>query len=478
MDERDEAFDRLRGADPAADVETRHGVLRAKTDALRDGPEQPSEGASGPGASAGRDELAARRDRRRSGWLVAAGVAGAVVLGGGGYALGSADGSGAPVAEDGGALPPITLDGGSGASAGADGAVTEERASGSGPAPEAAVGTSVMPAPGFGGRATFSHDGLSTEAGTATAYAYDAADVATESGAVELAAALGVDGTPRWEYGSWGVGPRDGSGPSLWLAADGVASFSYQDPSLDPWRCEEVEILPEESTSSGVAEDGPAIEPAPCEPAGGGDVSADEAVDRLRGLMEQVGVDPAGFEIEATQAQGAARRALASQVVEGQRTGATWSATVTADGVAWADGFLAGTVSLGSYPVVSPAEAVDRLGDPRFGQQLWPIAYADDTVSGLEPSTDRLPAPDVVEPGDGVEPGSEPTVPPAPPASGSDLPWPVRYVTITDARLGLAQEYTVDQGVLLLPAYELTDADGSTWSVVAVADEALAMTSP
>ncbi|MDO8145546.1 MULTISPECIES: hypothetical protein [unclassified Isoptericola] len=456
MDQRDEAFDRLTAADPAAGVETRHGVLRAKTDALREEQGGPAHGSA--------DELAVARARRRSGWLVAAGVAGAVALTGGGYAVGVAEGGGAgPTVAD-GALPPISLDGGAG---GEGGVVTEERALGGQAATDPAVGTSVMPAPGFGGRVTFSQEGLSTEPGTAAALAYDAADVATESGAADLAAALDVAGEPRWEFGSWAVGPRDGSGPSLWLAADGIAYFSYTDPTLDPWRCEEVEVLPEESTESQGA-----IEPAPCPVPDGETVPAEDAADGLRELMTAVGADPAEYEVEVAEASGVGRRAVAYQVVEGRRTGATWSVTVTEDGVAWADGFLAETVSLGDYPVVSPAEAVERLGDPRFGQQTWPIAYADDTVSGLEPSTRQLPAPDAVEPD-----LSEPTVPPAPPSSGSDLSWPVRDVTITGARLGLAQEFTADQGVLLLPAYELTDADGSTWSVVAVAEEALDTTS-
>jgi hypothetical protein len=49
----------------------------------------------------------------------------------------------------------------------------------------------------------------------------------------------------------------------------------------------------------------------------------------------------------------------------------------------------------------------------------------------------------------------------------------VQQVTITGARLGLGMVTQADGAVLLAPAYELTDADGSTWSVVAVDEGSL-----
>src|SRR5690606_24487660 len=81
MNTEDEAFERLAAADPAAGPEPRPGALRAKVAALADGPTH--------APPSGSDEVAARRARRTP-WLVAAGVAGAVALGGGGYALGVA----------------------------------------------------------------------------------------------------------------------------------------------------------------------------------------------------------------------------------------------------------------------------------------------------------------------------------------------------------------------------------------------------
>ena len=54
--------------------------------------------------------------------------------------------------------------------------------------------------------------------------------------------------------------------------------------------------------------------------------------------------------------------------------------------------------------------------------------------------------------------------------------WQVKDVTITDARLGLAVQYQPDGAAVLLPAYELSDADGNVWSVVAVVDDQLDFT--
>jgi hypothetical protein len=460
MNTEDEAYDRLVAADPAAGAEPRPAALRAKTDAHAGvtSSGEPS------GASGGSGDEAPRRTRRRAPWLVAAAVAGAVAVGGGGYALGSSGATttatGDGTASD--ALPPVTL----GDVRGGDARGGPEAAAGQGGAlaqADESASTDIGLPGWYDGRSVFSASGLSGEPGTATAYAYDARDVGTADGAARLAEALGVDGEPRWEWGSWQVGPQDGGGPSLWLAADGTAYFSYSDPAADPWHCADapVETMGREDGSGGGQD---MIEPAPCEEPGAPQVSAEEAVDELRDLMERLGADPEGFAFEAPDDAEGAMRVSARQVVEGQETGATWSATVGDDGIAWLDGFLAETVPLGDYPVVSPAEAVERLGDPRFGGSSWPVAYAAGTEAMLEERS--------VE-----DDGSEPTAPPAPPSSGADLPWPVSEVTITQARLGLTQHHDADGSVLLLPAYELSDDAGNTWSVLAVAEEALDTTS-
>src|SRR5690606_8030978 len=106
-------------------------------------------------------------------------------------------------------------------------------------------------------------------------------------------------------------------------------------------------------------------------------------------------------------------------------------------------------VQTGTYDGVGPAEAVERLGDPRFGGGGM-VTWAREST--LEQMT--------------VEP-EEPTVPPTV-GEGARFAWPVTDVTITDARLGLAVQYQPDGAAVLLPAYELSDAAGNAWSVVAV----------
>ncbi|ACZ32024.1 hypothetical protein Xcel_3018 [Xylanimonas cellulosilytica DSM 15894] len=447
----DEAFGRLTAADPGADAEPRTGVLRAKVDA------QLESWVPDPVLA---DELADRREapvRRRRRILVAAAVAGAVVVGGSGYVLGTVTGSGsgadaASVADAAGFARPGSADdviaaregagddaaGDSAASDGAgDGAQEESLAVQDAPVSTRA-GTSDM----YWGQSfehtTFRAQGLSEQGGTATAYALDARAAVNAETAARAAAALGVPGEVRDDGWTLAVGDPDGTGPQLWLGVDGTASLGFSDPSLDPWMCMEPD-------ADGVCPVPPATT-----------VDDVTAATMLADAMRALGVDPAQFEVSVEPRSGdddAVRWVVARQVVGGTLTGASWSASVTDAGLANLHGSLAAVVELGSYEVISPAEAVARLGDPRFASTS-PIAYGRDAMA---------------------EPADEPRVPevPAPPSAGSSIAWPVTDVTITGARLGLTQHWTASGAVLFVPAYELTDDAGNTWSVIAVAESGL-----
>ncbi len=102
-----------------------------------------------------------------------------------------------------------------------------------------------------------------------------------------------------------------------------------------------------------------------------------------------------------------------------------------------------GGESLGSYPVVSEVEAVERLGDPRFSG----------AVLGSRPEGE-------------ASPGDAPT-------PGGSIAWPVEDVTIVSATLTEARYTLPDGAVLLVPAYDLKDATGSGWTVMAVDEELL-----
>ena len=130
-------------------------------------------------------------------------------------------------------------------------------------------------------------------------------------------------------------------------------------------------------------------------------------------------------------------------------------------------GSLAPVVDLGAYALISPADAVARLGDPRFEAGYGGVMpLATDAVRGAPSSSGSAASSGVAT----VAP--EPTVP-ATPSAGGSIPWPVHTVTLTTSRLGLGMT-TLDIGtVLLLPSYELGNAAGSSWSVIAVTDDRL-----
>lgn len=105
--------------------------------------------------------------------------------------------------------------------------------------------------------------------------------------------------------------------------------------------------------------------------------------------------------------------------------------------------------SLGAYPVVSEVEAVARLGDPRFAGAVlgWSRQGSQD---GAGPSAARtMPEP------------------------GGPVAWPVEDVTIVSAALTEARYTLSDGSVLLVPAYDLIDDEGSRWTVMAVDEERL-----
>lgn len=422
-DDQRDPMERLRAADPAAGVEARDGFAD----------EVVARAAAETGGSAPVADLTAERARRRPAWMpVAAAAAAIVVVGAVGYGIGSATAGPADLA--GGAAPPISLQGPP------DGAATE-----GGAMPEIATGDRMMPEPGAqgmswpswgGGRNSFSASGLSTSSGTAAAYGYDARAASDADTVAALAGALGVEGAPELADGSWSVGPKDGTGPALGVSLDGTLGFWYSDPTNSPWQC------------------GDGAET--CEPTG--EIPSEQAaIDALRSLIESTGRDAGAFEFASETWEGAlTRTAQAWPVVDGQRIDQAWGVELSDRGIVSASGMLADLVELGDYPVVSEQEAFERLSDPRFAS----------TMIALPAEARDLPVTDMPE-------WVPPTEPPAAPEPGVAVSWPVNDVEIVEARLGLASQWQPDGSVLVVPAYEFTDADGGTWSVIAVAESSL-----
>ncbi len=470
-------------------------------------------GAGGPGRP--HDELAARR-RARSGWLrMAAAVAAVAVVGTGGYVASGRIAGGVPSSGVGvAALPAISLEGGTG-----DRAATNGPAAGASGSAQSSSAAADLPMPGgfapYGTRTVFAGRGLSAAAGSATAWAFDASSVASAATAAHLATILGVSGAPRVEWGAWAVGPSDGSGPTLRL--EGSGALSYYDPAREPWRCgtsSGAGGATNGATTSGpnggtasvatsgptsVAGGGAAVPPSgpdaapvpeqttparPADPsvcATGTTPTGDAAIARARDVLTSLGIDTTGTQVQVDDSKGKGAGAAGAafvnvafrQVLDGRLTGVSWNVTLVGDGVQSLNGTLARLVSLGSYPVISPAAAAERLNDPRFGA-AGGVAYAMGAAgvasSGVASSGPAgLPTPAAVAT---ANPSQPPTVPPAP-RPGAAIAWPVRHVTLVSAQLGVALTSQADGAQVLVPAYVLTDTTGATWSVVAVADDHL-----
>ncbi len=435
-----EYVDRLRAADPAASSEPDMVALRAAIARRTDG----HEGAGSPVP----DQLAARRSRR---WLpVAAAAAAALVVGtGGGFALGASGGGGG--ADSGSASMSM-------ASAGAAESAAADSAAGGAPhqaAPMPNTGESRLAgrgadmAWGYYGRAVFTASGLSDQATTAHSWALDAASV--DAGALaRLATALGLEGSVEQTDGALVVGPTDGTGPSLSLYPSASGDVGYYNPDVDPWSCPDVGKA-EAGGDTTVAPEGGCSQrdlgPAP---------TVEQAEAELTTVLAAVGIDAADVEFADTSSQDGWTYVSAYRLVDGVRSGLVWSASWTGGGLQSLYGTLAPLVDLGSYPVISPAEAVKRLGDPRFGSNGGPIAYAQDAVGDAT----TLPAPGAAQV-------------PRTPEPGSAISWPVQEVTIDAAELELSTYSEASGAVVVAPTYRLTGTDGSVWTVIAVADSAL-----
>ncbi|UJP40876.1 hypothetical protein [Cellulomonas palmilytica] len=475
----DEALRRVAEADPAAgatlDTGRLHATLAASTGvsiatgAAADAPETVGDAAA-PGSEqpAQLDELAAARARRlrRTRWIgAAAAVAAFAAVGGGGYAIGAQGGSPEVAAA-------ISLDAGAGAGAAEEAAEDSGVMTMGGTAPAGGFATEagqraadrLMPGWGYGGRQVFHGEGLSDETGEHAAWAFDAASVYSEATLRAVAEVFGVTGDVSDEYGLT-LGPVDGSAANVSLSPDGMASVAYYDPTRDPWGCEQIS-MPDKPNSdvAGTSQGVDGVEaPEPAADCTGDAPSQKSATATAKKTLEDLGLDAGDYTFEVTTDSGAGTNVLATLVVDGQATQAVWSFLVMSDGVQSAYGPIAPVVELGDYDVISAADAVERLNDPRFSGGwggVWPLAAGareEAALAGKAASAD--------------EPGV-----PATPRAGDPIAWPVTQVAITSARLGVALQVLDDGASVLVPAYELSDDSGATWSVIAVEDDQLDLT--
>lgn len=301
----------------------------------------------------------------------------------------------------------------------------------------------------------------------------------------DVAQQLGVAGEVVHEYTTWTVRSADST---VSVYDDPARTVSYWDGSTDPWACTApggvdaaVPVAPREpagpdtavtSPGSDVAGGGvsgsaaPAPEPMPMpEPMVCDDVPAaptgQGAVGQVEQVLSDLGVNTRDLEMEVSGDGGPVTYVTGHVLVGGERSGLMWSVGLSGRGVWSLTGPTAHVVELGEFDLVTPGEAVARLGDSRFGPGSGHThPFTSDTVV-----SDAVAA----------EPGEAVSVEPAGPAqirvpSGTSVVWPVRQVRIVDARLGTAPFTFVGYATVVLPVYELTDDNGAVWPVLAVTE--------
>ncbi|USQ80858.1 hypothetical protein NF556_04170 [Ornithinimicrobium faecis] len=496
--EDDEVLARLRAADPAQgahpDLHRLSERLRGRTplgSQQHDASGQGLDHAAGHSFSHTSDTAVRVQDPHartgRGGLLVAASVA-ALALAGGGYAVG------AGVAGDDdpqGTVASQETDGpGDSRAAADDGAMEDHSSAESYSASEDSGGGGsflgpVIPVAG---------EALSTERTTGEAYA--PAGGASSGAADQLrpyAEGLGMEGEVQ-DYGSGAdlTDSTDGRALNVYQQG-GLTSFDYSNPALDSW-CQESMDQAKDLDYSPFGEGGP--QEIECVTLGDPPTD-DQAIAEAQELLDRAGVDYAGYDFSVDSGFGwfgtdpalgdvASATAepdslnldehyamIADQLLaDGEGTDVsviasdpdspvgdyrTWHFSVTSAGVSSASVQLGELVALGDYEVISPTEAVERANDVRF-QQLG--VYIPDL------DYDELSYDEEWE-----EPEPLPAVQP-----GGSIPFPLGEATVTGAELHTGVLSLWDGTEFLVPAWNLTDADGNSWQVLGLTEDALDFT--
>ena len=261
---------------------------------------------------------------------------------------------------------------------------------------------------------------LSDDSGTAPGYRLVNSAISGAQVASILASTFGATGDVVTTETGWAVGQA--GEPSVTVTSDPLFSWTFEDPA------------------------------ALSLPAAGDPLDPAEAISAATDALAGIGVDISTVEYQVDFPEG--RTGVSAwQLVGDQRTQLGWRLVFDADGsVLAASGFSSGLQGVPDYPVVGAASAVSRSQ-----QSPWTALPASPVASAPgAPTEEVVPQPD---------PTGRPTF---------DLP--MSTVDVVSAELGLAQYWQPDGSILLLPSYILTGADGSTWSILAVAESAVTFT--
>lgn len=266
----------------------------------------------------------------------------------------------------------------------------------------------------------------------------------SEDRIVSLARALGVEGDVRRLSadmgGGWMVGPDDYSAPTLTVAADAMLSWWYS--GMIDSRASVSCAVPEGTVGdTGTAPvDTTCVEPAP--PVGV--PTADEARGLAESVFDDLGIDLGDYRLDV-YADDWSASVTGFRSLGGVEVPITVSVGFGAEAaLTWASGVLAEPEQDADYPIVTTADGLTRLNSGDFG---WGMYGGGVARSGV--------ATDMLMPADAGMP-----------AEGETL-----EVALVSVELGLTQVWDADGTVWLLPAYVFADADGATYSVLAVTDE-------
>jgi hypothetical protein len=270
-------------------------------------------------------------------------------------------------------------------------------------------------------------------ASTALGYRFDDLGLDRQALAQVLARKFGIGGRPAQTMdGAWVVTGSGGPLPRVRVDAGPMAAWSFDGkPGA-------AIVVPTPSAAA----------PSPtatAQPQAGGTQGLATAAESVtRTFLADLGVPVDELDWQVASIDG--RTAVTGwQVIAGQRTSASWRMVFEPNGqILQASGFAATDAQLPNLPVLGVVAALQRAR-----QAAW---------SALGPTLlARAPLPDGARASSSASPAA-----------------PV----IDAAELSLAQFTEPDGRLLVLPAYLLTGADGSTWSLVSVADEALRVVGP
>lgn len=303
--------------------------------------------------------------------------------------------------------------------------------------------------------------------GNVPGYQVTAAGVNMPAYLQRLADTFSITGTPGQSSGSWTVGSSDGTGPALWLSGDGVGSWSFSDPTRNPWACGPVPMSagtsPVAEGSGGPSATTPGTTPdTPCVPTP--PLRENQAIKRSQETLATLGSRTTPVEWESST-DNYTTTVTGWPLVDGQRLPLAWTFTYDAEGLLSANGY-AGTVQpTDPYQTVGAKDAVERshlLQWSAFGPTM--------DYTNTQP----------IDPGISTVGGSRPATSDASRTTSTRPQIPVTTLTVNTAEPTLAPYWQPNGTLLLLPGYRLTTgrAIDGTYVVIAIAESEVAFVTP